>query len=143
MNCREISTAPACYTDATGIPVTVIAHYEYGSNADGDTILVATRYTDAAGTPIDTSAGAVVAGACAAIPADVEFVQLCDVQADGTVIEFIRRSITTFAADGTPTTVTADFDLDKVTPYAPAGTVGACAQDCDPATPVGVVATWG
>jgi len=143
MKCKELTTALGCYDDGTGALQTVIAHYEYGTNAAGNTILVATRYTDIAGTPIDTSGGTVAAGACPVASPDVEWKTLCDVQADGSVVEFCRRSITSFAADGTPTTVTADFEVDQVTAYTPTGTVGACNEDCDAATAQGLLTTWG
>lgn len=142
MNCKELATALVCFNNGT-TNETLIAHYEYGLNATGGTILVATRYTNAAGVPVDTSAGTVTAGACAVIPADVEWEELCDVQANGTVIEFFRRSITTFDSVGMATVTVTDWALDKVTAYVPTGTVGACNQDCDPALPLGVVATWG
>ena len=144
MDCKELTTAMVCYTPAAGLPQTLVAHYEYRQDAAGNTVLHATRYTDAAGVVIDTSTGTVAAGACALIPPDVEWDTLCDVDTTtGEVTEFIRRSITSFNAAGTPTTTTADFGLDKVTPYTPTGTVGACSQDCDPTTPVGLVTTWG
>ena len=85
-------------------------------------------------------------GACPAaaeVPADVEFIPLCDVSAAGVVTEFVRRTVTLFDAAGAPTTTTGDFANDLVTPYTPTGTVGKCNQDCDVAAPVGVVATWG
>ena len=143
MDCKQLTTAQVCYTPASGLPQTLIAHYEYRDNAAGATVLYATRYTDAAGVPVDTSGGTVSAGACALLPADVEWQQLCDVSAAGVVTEFIRRSITTFDAAGVPTTTTADFELDKVTAYVPAGTVSACGTDCDVVAPVGLVSTWG
>lgn len=143
MNCKLITTAEVCYTPEVGLPQTLIAHYEYRDNATGGTVLHATRYTDAEGTPVDTSAGTVSAGSCAVLPADVEWQQLCDVSAAGVVTEFIRRSITTFNAAGVPTTTTADFQLDKVTAYVPSGTVSACGTDCDVVAPVGLVSTWG
>lgn len=92
MNCKELSTALVCFNDGT-TNQTLVAHYEYGLNAAGGTILVSTRYTDAAGVPVDTSAGTVVAGACALTPPDVEFELLCDNNA-GVITEFFRRSIT-------------------------------------------------
>lgn len=87
-----------------------------------------------------------VEGACpaaAVVPADVEFLPLCDVSEAGIVTEFVRRVVTTFDAVGAPTTAAANFRTDLVTPYTPTGTVGKCNQDCDVAAPVGVVATWG
>lgn len=140
--CTQMSTAEVCYNDGTSNQ-TLIAHYEYGTDADGFTILVATRYTDASGTPVDTAAGTVTAGACALTPPDVEWEKLCDVQADGTIVEFFRRSITSFDSTGTPTVVVTDWELDKVTEYTPAGTVGVCNEDCDPATALGTLTSWG
>lgn len=142
MDCSQFTTAEVCFNDGT-VNQTLIAHYEYAKNADGVAILHKTRYTEADGTVVDTSAGTVTAGACALTPPDVEFEKLCDVQADGSVIEFLRRSITTFDSVGEPTVAVTDWELDKVTEYAPAGTVAACNQDCDAVTAQGVVTTWG
>ena len=140
--CTQFSTAEVCYNDGTSNQ-TLVAHYEYGVNDEGKTILVATRFTDAAGVPVDTSAGTVTAGACALTPPDVEWEKLCDVQADGTIVEFLRRSITTFDSVGVPTVTVTDWELDKVTAYTVAGTVAACNEDCDPAAAQGVLVTWG
>jgi hypothetical protein len=74
--------------------------------------------------------------------ADVEFETLCDVSAAGVATEFVRRTVTTFDNSGTPTTIMTNLTLDYVTAYTPNGTVGACGQDCDTITPVGLVATW-
>ena len=143
MKCAQMATSVGCFTDGAGVKKTVTIHYEYGKNAAGGTIIAATRYTDAEGLPIDTSAGFVAAGACAVAAPDVEWLPLCDVQANGTVVEFYRRTITSFASDGTPTVAVASFAADMTTVYVPAGTVGACDQDCDPATVQGVLTTWG
>lgn len=140
--CTQMSTAEVCFNNGTSNQ-TLIAHYEYGTDADGFTILVATRYTDASGTPVDTSAGTVTAGACALTPPDVEWEKLCDVQADGTIVEFFRRSITSFDSTGTPTVTVTDWQLDKLTVYTATGTVGACNEDCDPATALGTLTSWG
>lgn len=139
--CTQLSTAEVCFNNGA-TNQTLIAHYEYGVNAAGKTILVSARYTNAAGVPVDTTAGTVNAGACALTPPDVEFEKLCDVNA-GVATEFLRRSITTFDSTGTPTVTVTDWKLDKVTAYVPTGTVGACNQDCDPATALGVLTTWG
>ena len=143
MQCKQLSTAMVCYTPAVGVPQTLVAHYEYRDDASGDTVLHATRYTDAAGVVINTSTGTVAAGMCAILPADVEWEKLCDVSPAGVVTEFFRRSITTFNGAGVPTTTTADFELDKTTAYAPAGDVMACNMDCDVVAPVGLVTSWG
>jgi hypothetical protein len=141
IKCKELSTALVCFNNGTANE-TLVAHYEYGANATGGTILVSTRYTNAAGVPVDTSAGTVTAGACALTPPDVEFEKLCDVNA-GVATEFLRRSITTFSSTGVPTVTVTDWQLDKVTAYVATGTVGACNQDCDPAVAAGVLAVWG
>lgn len=140
--CTQMATAEVCFNNGTSNQ-TLIAHYEYGVNGTGDTILVATRYTNAAGVPVDTAAGTVTAGACAITPPDVEYSKLCDVQADGSVVEFFRRTITSFDSTGEASVVVTDFELDKVTEYTVAGTVAACNEDCDPATALGVLTTWG
>lgn len=142
MNCKDLATALVCYNDGT-VNTTLVAHYEYGKNAAGNTIIVSTRYTTSAGTPVDTSTGTVTAGACALTPPDVEFEKLCDVSAAGVVTEFFRRSITSFNSVGAATVVVTDWALDKVTAYVPAGTVTSCNQDCDAVTPLGVLTTWG
>lgn len=141
-SCTQLATAEVCYNNGTSNQ-TLIAHYEYGKDADGFAILVATRFTNAAGVPVDTSGGTVTAGACALTPPDVEWEKLCDVQADGSIVEFFRRSITSFDSTGTPTVVVTDWELDKSTAYTPAGTVAACNEDCDPATALGTLTSWG
>lgn len=144
MKCTSISTEPVCFDDGAGNRQSLIAHYEYGLNAAGATILVATRYTEADGvTVVDTSAGTVSVGACSVAPPDIEFVKLCDVDAAGVATEFYRKITITFDAAGVPTTTTQDLGLDMVTPYVVAGTVGECNQDCDAKTAQGVLTTWG
>ena len=141
MNCAQFTTAPVCYNNGT-VNETLTAHYEYGTDASGNAVLHKVRYCRADGTPVDTSAGTVTAGACAITPPDVEQQVLCDVQADGSVIEFVRRTITTFDSTGAATTTVTDWETDYVTPYTPTGTVGACQQDCDAITAQGVVSAW-
>jgi hypothetical protein len=142
MNCNDFSTGLVCFNDGA-VNQTLVAHYQYGIDATGKAILVATRYTDASGVVIDTSAGTVTAGACALIPADVEFALLCDIQSNGSVVEFLRRSVTTFDSVGVPTLTVTNWELDKTTAYVITGTVGACNQDCDAAVPLGVLTSWG
>lgn len=141
IKCKELSTSLVCFNNGT-TNETLVAHYEYGANAAGNTILVSTRYTNAAGVPVDTALGTVAAGACAVPLPDVEWEKLCDVTA-GVATEFFRRSITSFSSTGVATVTVTDWELDKVTAYVAAGTVGACNQDCDPVTAVGVLTTWG
>lgn len=142
--CKDFNCAEVCATAADGTAQTLIAHYEYGSDDTGATILVSTRYADAAGVPVDTAALTVTAGACPVAQPSVEFEQLCDVAANGTSTQFMCRVITSFDSSGAPV-VPAQvdyFELDKVTPYVVAGTVGDC-PECLPATAQGVLTTWG
>lgn len=142
--CKDFNCAEVCAVAADGTQQTLIAHYEYGSDDTGATILVATRYADAAGVPVDTSALKVTAGACPVAQPTVAFEQLCDVQADGSSVPFVCRIITSFDSAGVPIdpAAVAYFELDKVTPYVITGTVGDC-PDCLPATAQGVLTTWG
>ena len=143
MKCKELSTALVCYNDGT-VNQTLVAHYEYGVNATGATILVSTRYTDSAGVPVDTSSGTVTAGACPIASPDIEWEKLCDENTTtGVITEFFRRSITTWDAAGVPTVTVTDWELDKVTSYTVAGTVIACNEDCDAASAQGVLTAWG
>ena len=142
--CFLLEALPGCLTNAAGVKTSISIHYEYRASATGAAVLHATRYTDAAGVPITLAVGDVVSvGACPVAAPDVEWERLCDVSAAGVVTEFFRRSITSFDAAGVPSVAVADFALDKVTAYAPAGTVTQCNLDCDVVAPVGVVATWG
>ena len=144
MLCKELSTALVCATDAAGVRTTAVAHYEYGLDAAGAVILVATRYTDAAGVVLDLAASAVTAGACPVAQPDVEYERLCDVQPDGTFTEFLCRTVVSFDSAGAPVDpVLVDyFELDKVTEYVPTGEVGPC-PECLPAEAIGVATAWG
>lgn len=65
VNCRDIEVVPGCrrYPDGTTSPVLI--HVQYGTNSAGGTIVVATRYTDAASNPITLGAGETVEpGSC-------------------------------------------------------------------------------
>lgn len=141
LNCRETRPVVGCYTNAAGVPTSVLIHVIY---EEGRAIGQAVTTADAAQTPIDTSTGTLVAGACPVAQPDVEWEKLCDEQANGSIIEFFRRSITRFDAAGAviaPVEV-ADFALDKVTPYVVAGTVVTCNEDCDPIGVVGTITAW-
>ena len=143
MKCNDFSTALVCFDDGATAPQTLVAHYEYGKDSSGATILVATRYTDSAGAPVDTSAGNVSAGACAIAAPDVEWSKLCDVQTNGTVVEFFRRTVTSFDGLGNATVAVTDWALDKTTAYTATGTVAACNEDCDAQKAQGVLTAWG
>lgn len=142
--CKDFEVQEVCSTDASGVRATFFVHYEYGNDASGSSVLVATRYTDAAGVVVNLSKSKVTAGACPVYQPDVEFERLCDVQADGTFVEFLCRTITSFDTSGVvidPAQV-AYFELDKVTVYVPTGVVGPC-PDCPPAVAQGVLTSWG
>ncbi|MGW2951506.1 hypothetical protein [Streptomyces eurythermus] len=63
---------------------------------------------------------------------------LCDVQADGTSLPFLRMYTTSDTG-----TTTADTLLDGTTPYAPTGTVGVCQPVSDCSSPTTPTATIG
>lgn len=139
-----MTVTQGCLTTAAGVATTVNIHYEYRDNAAGNAVLHATRYTNAAGVPVvPAGTDVITAGACAISPPDVEFEILCDKLTDGTIIDFVRRTVTTFSATGAPTTVIANFGMDYLTPYTLQGGAVACNQDCDAVAPVGLVTTWG
>ena len=144
-NCAKFSKGEVCFDDGTTLQ-TLFAHTEYGINIDGDSIVVATRYTDAADVPVDTSGGVVTVGAClvaATFAPDVETKVLCDVQTDGTSIEFCRTTVTTFDEGGAvDTRIVSDFELDGSTTYTVAGDVGVCSEGCEPSIAEGVLTTW-
>lgn len=120
-DCYNNSAVAGCYTGGAS-PQSVVIHYTY-DNAGAPAVHI----TDLAGAPI---AGATAlntsVGTCALAPATVEQNELCDVQADGSSVQFIRRTITTFDASGVPTVTVADFELDYVTAYTVTGDVGNC-----------------
>lgn len=63
VSCRDFTTELVCYNDGN-TPRQLIAHYEYAKGSN-NTILLATRYTEADGlTVVDTSTGTVIVGNC-------------------------------------------------------------------------------
>lgn len=153
MKCKELATALVCFNDGAGNLQSLVAHYEYGTNASGATILVATRYTDSEGTPVSTAGGTVTVGPCVAeqiIPdsVDREFICKRDVRPDGTFTEFYERqtTTTTFNANGTVNTVTTvvdDVETDGESAYSVTGTRSDCVDDCTGDTAQGLVNSWG
>lgn len=145
--CSEVSTVIGCQTTTAGVQTSVVIHYEYRVATSGARTLHATRYTNPAGVPIVLAVGDVVtAGQCVAVvvpPPDVEILVMCDTQANGTIVEFVRRTLTSFTVGGVPTTVVSDLTADFSTPYVSTGTVGLCDSGCDAVAPVGLVTTWG
>ena len=136
--CFTDNVVLGCYNDGTNPPQTIMVHVRTGAAGEEPEI----RYTDNEGAII---AGAdetnVSLGACAALPADVEFEILTDVLANGDRVEFARRKITTFDAMGVPTVTVDDFEMDYTTPYTVQGTVTS-APDCDPLAGSGIQSAW-
>lgn len=135
--CLNNTAVLGCYSDGTNPPQSVVIHYAYDNEG-----APATYITDLSGAII---AAATVAnttpGACALPTPDVEWIELCDEQADGTSIQFMRRSITTFDGLGVATVVTDDFALDHTTPYTVTGTAGKC-PTCPELTARGLQTAW-
>ena len=140
MSCLDQTTNPVCITAADGTKASGVAHYSYDSTG----VLVRTVITDAEGTALDTAGSTVSAGSCPIPAPDVEWTTQCDKQADGTVVMFTCQVITSFDDAGAPIVpaLVANYEIDKVTPYTPTGTVGDCSEDCPPVAPVGVVTAW-
>lgn len=136
-SCSKVEKAVACFTNAAGVPASVFAHTVY----DADGAAVALYYTDPAdNSVVDTSVGTVYAGACPVAQPDVEWQKLCDVQADGTAVPFMCRTITRFDSAGAvidPVAV-SNFALDKVTAYTVTGTPGEC-NTCPDQAPIGLI----
>ncbi|WP_158697935.1 hypothetical protein [Streptomyces prunicolor] len=137
-------TAPADCPDATADTPVVLGTVCYDAGG-GATRTAAVLKCAACGDPavsyLDAETGATLT-APAIVPcpaaADRSTQLLCDVQADGSSVPFLR----TFTSDGT-TTTTADALLDGVTAYTPTGTVGACLPVSDCASPTTPTATVG
>lgn len=143
--CTELDPIVGCHTDADGNRVNVVIHYEYGKNAAGVAVLAGTRITDVLGVPVAAATGEnTTAGACPVAQPDVEWETRCDTLADGTVVPFMCQVVTSFDAAGAVIvpSATANYALDKVTPYTPAGDVGTCPA-CSPATAEGLLTAWG
>lgn len=139
--CVNPSPLLVCFTDGTtGAKTTLVAHVLYENGVSIGQAFTTVGDTE---TIFDVSGGTVTAGACPIASPDVEWEKLCDLQADGSIVEFFRRSITSFDANGAvivPVAV-ADFALDKVTAYVVTGTVITCNEDCDLVGSVGTIAS--
>ena len=133
--CRSTTSLLACFDDgATKVTLQHVTVY----NALG--VAIAAYYADETGAIVDTSAGVATLGACSITPPDVETTQLCDMQPDGTSVEFIRRVVTTFDASGLVSgVVVTDWELDQVTAYVPTGTVTRCSECPADAVPLGLI----
>ena len=134
--CSTFSTAEVCFNDGTSNQ-TLVAHYEYVQG-----VLQAIRYANAAGIPVDTSAGTVTVGACSVLQPAVETKTLCDRQADGSVIEFCRRTVIVFNPDAsTASTTVTDLQLDGQTSYVVTGVPEECSQ-CPEPQQLGIMTSW-
>lgn len=121
-DCRDVVAIAGCFNDGVNPPVTVMVtqtHDHQGAPA--------VRITDVAGAVV---AGATAAnttlGACTLPSPTTEFNELCDMQAGGSSVQFVRRTITSVNGLGVPTVAVANFAMDYVTAYVPTGTVGQC-----------------
>lgn len=132
-DCTDTETRLVCYTDtATGERTTIFQVVTLNANGGP----VNWYYTDAADptTAFDVTAGTVSAGSCPVAAPDVERELLCDIQANGTVVQFVRRTVQSFDAGGAPIDppLVNDFATDSITPYTVTGTVGQCDNCPDP-----------
>jgi len=147
LKCKQLTTEAVCFTDADGLKTSLVAHYEYGQDATDATILVATIYTDAEGTPVDTADGVVTVGSCPKPDPVIQTETYCDdVEGDGSdIVQFICQTVTSFDDNCVPIVpaVVNYFELDKVTVYVPVGDIGVCDGDCAPAVAGGLKTAWG
>lgn len=135
--CLNNTAVIGCYKDGTNPPQSVVIHYAYDNEGQP-----AVHITDLAGVVVaDATVANTSLGACIVPSPDVEWETLCDVQVDGSSVQFIRRSITSFDGLGNPTTVVADFAPDQITPYTVTGTVGACPA-CPELSARGLQTAW-
>lgn len=133
--CTTVQPLMGCMLDTSVSPPSqtpVTIHYEYGVDSAGKTILVATRYTNADGTPITlTGTQSVQPGVCQPVGVDVEWTQLCDdTDSDPATdaVPFLRKyTRISNGITGLPISESfEDFELDMETPYTVVGDVGTC-----------------
>lgn len=130
--CLVVRPIPGCVKLADGTYKSVIIERVYDQSQNGTPVGQMTFDPIAPTTIYAIPTGAVLmVGACPVIPPDVEWEQMCEKLADGTVKYFLRRSITSFDTGVAVVTVT-DWELDKVTAYTVAdeANVGKCTADC-------------
>ncbi|WP_439082066.1 hypothetical protein [Streptomyces sp. WL006] len=113
---QQFEVGQWCDLDAEGAPIApVLVEYEY----DDDGRLVGVRMLTPGGDPYTVTG---TLGICPGPVSDVEYLVLCDVQQDGTVVEFLRA----LASNGDDTSTARDTTLDGSAPYTPTGAVGVC-----------------
>lgn len=138
MSCITITTTPGCLVEAGQPPRPVLIHTEFGLNAAGNPVPIATRYTEAnAATVITLGAGqAVVPGVCPAVDSDVEFLLLCD-DVDSNpatpAVQFLRRieRVTNGDTGAFISQTVTDLAMDGVTAYTVVGSIIACGANDD------------
>jgi len=141
--CTKVTKEPVCFVNTAGVATTLFAHTIYGPDTSGKVVPIKTVHTDAADVAIDTSSGTVTPGACQIPQPDLEETTMCDVQADDSVVEFMRVTVTTFTATGAiASRAVTNFELDGVTVYPVTGTPEICNDDCAGQAPEGVVTAW-
>lgn len=133
LTCIQITTTPGCLVEAGQPPRPVLIHTEFGLNASGNPIPVATRYTEAnAATVIAlTATQSVIPGVCPAVETDTEYLLLCDdVDANPATpaVQFVRRieRVTNGDTGALVSQTITDLALDLVTPYTVTGAIVAC-----------------
>lgn len=136
-DCRDTNAVLGCFTDGTNPPVTVMVTHVHDFQGAPAVVI-----TDLAGAVV---AGATLAnttlGSCTLPSPTTEFNELCDIQPDGSSIQFVRRTITSVNGLGVPTVAVANFAMDYVTPYAVTGTVGQC-PSCAELASRGLQTAW-
>lgn len=125
----SIASTPLCLEDGT--PILLVLRSACACDGAAPTPPEVVGWIDPATgtfTAGQAPAGAGPCGGCAS----VSLLRLCDQTPDGDCLPFLRHLV--HDCDGTVTSST-DTALDGTTPYAPAGTVGDCA-DCTTCEPV-------
>lgn len=132
--CFNTSSVLGCLNNGVDPARTVVLHYHHGVDAV-DTAAPGTPLVSATnidGSMVDAADLVFITpGACAVPTPDVEFEILCDVQTDGSVVQFVRRKTVSFLSDGSVNVAVLDTELDYSTAYTVTGTVGAC-PECPP-----------
>lgn len=142
--CYDVESDLACIADfpSTGACTTVFVSNKFGVDTDGNTA-VSTIYHDKDGNVVDVTGLNVFLGSCPI--GDNEYLQKCELLADGTEVLFTRCVNTKTLPDGTSldptvTDYTPDFSakytvVDEANVFVPA-------PKCSPLTSSGVVTDW-
>ena len=149
---KEFFSYPGCLDNGDGTFSSVQIGVELGTDLNGNTIKVATRYLDAQGEVLTIADPTLVSvGACPVeiqTPADIDQKILCDVvdpNDPSQTVEFCRTTVTIFNPDDgsvVSRTVT-DYDLGGTVEYTVQGIVEDCKNQCPPASAQGISTQWG